>query len=110
MASGQTGEVISWDVANPQLQTLLNILGRRIRGINETTRAEVEQIVIDMLLSGTSLGSGDEADRVVRGELKGPCGDDRPDREPDSAKLGGGAGLHPEQPCGGDAAPRQLTA
>ena len=54
MASGQTGEVISWDVANPQLQTLLNILGRRIRGINETTRAEVEQIVIDMLLSGTS--------------------------------------------------------
>lgn len=54
-AMAALGTEITWDIANPYLQYLMGILGKRIVGINETTQLAVETVVRDALLQGTSM-------------------------------------------------------
>jgi len=49
------GGEIAWTTANPLLATLRDRLGYRIRLITESTRADVEAVVRDALLEGTSM-------------------------------------------------------
>lgn len=54
-ASGHLGGEIAWDIANPKLRELLELLGYRITAINETTRQAIETVIREQLLAGTSM-------------------------------------------------------
>jgi HK97 family phage portal protein len=46
---------LTWTTTNPRILQLLEILGRRIVGIHETTRAAVSQVLADGMLQGQTL-------------------------------------------------------
>ena len=49
------GADLTWSVSNPYLQDLFNMLGYRVRDINETTRQAIETIVRESLIDGTTI-------------------------------------------------------
>lgn len=46
---------VAWDVANPNVQRVLGDLGRRVAGISDTTRTDVQRVVGDALNEGVPL-------------------------------------------------------
>lgn len=54
-ATAFTGVTVSWDVANPNISRTMDQLGRRIKGISETTRLDVAKIVSDSLQEGVTV-------------------------------------------------------
>src|SRR5690606_32606845 len=50
-----TGADTMWSISNPHLADLFDILGYRVRDINETTRQAVETIVRESLIDGTTI-------------------------------------------------------
>lgn len=58
-AFGMTAQELSVDyafsVSNPYLSEIVDMLGHRIRGINETTRENIERIVRERLIEGTTI-------------------------------------------------------
>lgn len=62
-ASAVLGTTVDWSLSNPYLSMLLNQLGARVTGINETTRQLVEDTIREALIDGTTI---DElADRLT---------------------------------------------
>jgi len=53
---------ISWDLANPNVQRVLQDLAGRVTGISDTTRTDVQRVVGDALSEGVTLN--DLADRL----------------------------------------------
>lgn len=49
-----TGETLAFDLANPNVQRLMTELGKRVVGINETTRLDVSKAVTTGLTDGLS--------------------------------------------------------
>lgn len=62
--NAELGTDLVWDVSNPSLRQLVDQLGQQIVGINETTRQDVERIVREQLLKGTTIDA-------LAGELEG---------------------------------------
>lgn len=54
-ASSLLGIAIDWNLANPNIQRTLDLLGHRIVGISETTRADVAKTIADGLSEGVSM-------------------------------------------------------
>lgn len=54
-ASATLDSVIAWDLANPRIATLVNELGLRIVGINETTRQDVVRTITNGQAEGMNL-------------------------------------------------------
>lgn len=50
-----TGADTMWSLSNPHLADLFDILGYRVRDINETTRQAIETIVRESLIGGTTI-------------------------------------------------------
>lgn len=50
-----TGADTMWSISNPHLADLFDILGYRVRDINETTRQAIEDIVRESLIEGTTM-------------------------------------------------------
>lgn len=50
-----TGADTMWSISNPHLADLFDILGYRVRDINETTRQAIEDIVRESLIDGTTI-------------------------------------------------------
>lgn len=50
-----TGADTMWSISNPHLADLFDILGYRVRDINETTRQAIETIVRESLIEGTTI-------------------------------------------------------
>src|SRR5690606_678956 len=50
-----TGADTMWSISNPHLADLFDILGYRVRDINETTRQAIETIVRESLIDGTTI-------------------------------------------------------
>lgn len=50
-----TGADTMWSISNPHLADLFDILGYRVRDINETTRQAIETIVRESLIGGTTI-------------------------------------------------------
>lgn len=46
---------IAYDLVNPNITRLLGELGKRVSGINETTRAELEAVITESLSEGVSI-------------------------------------------------------
>lgn len=63
-ASSVLGVTIDWSLANPNVQRVVDQLGREIKGISETTRQDVARIISDSLDEGMTL---DE----IAGKLQG---------------------------------------
>ena len=69
------GADLTWSVSNPYLQDLFNMLGYRVRDINETTRKAVETIVRESLIDGTTIPDladalSDVVEEVYRGRAE----------------------------------------
>lgn len=54
-ASAILGVETVWDVSNPQLRNVVDVLGKRIVDISETTRSDMESIITEALLEGVSM-------------------------------------------------------
>ena len=54
-ASTILGAEIEWSLSNPALATLFNVLGKRVVGINETTRNDLEGVIVDALVEGVTI-------------------------------------------------------
>lgn len=63
-ASGQLGVEIDWTLSNQYLREIVDALGSRITGINETTRQDIEGLIVERLLEGTTI---DELGDSIRG-------------------------------------------
>lgn len=59
---------VSWDLANPNVGRVMDQLGQRVVGINDTTRTELQQTISDALSEGVSLN--DLSDRI-KGQFDG---------------------------------------
>lgn len=53
--SSLAGVTVDWSLSNPHLADLFDILGYRVRDINETTRQAIETIVRESLVDGTTI-------------------------------------------------------
>lgn len=54
-ASGQLGVEIDWSLSNQYLRQIADLLGYRITDINETTRQQIEALITEALLAGTTI-------------------------------------------------------
>jgi HK97 family phage portal protein len=54
-ATATTGVSVDWTLANPAIQRVRHLLSQRIRGVNDTTRDDVQRIVTESLQEGVSL-------------------------------------------------------
>lgn len=54
-AAALLDQEIAWDVANPYITELIDLLGREVTRVTETTRADIERVVIEALTEGTSM-------------------------------------------------------
>lgn len=52
-----TGVAVSFDLANPNIRQMMDVLGTRIVGINETTRLDVSRLITTSLQEGLSPAS-----------------------------------------------------
>jgi hypothetical protein len=68
-ATSLLGVEISWDLANPHMNQVATTLGKRIRGIAETTRTDVSQTVADGLTAGKPLSEiSDDVRSLIGGD------------------------------------------
>jgi HK97 family phage portal protein len=67
-ASSLLGVEIAWDLANPNVNRVVTLLGTRIRAVAETTRQDVARTIADGLSEGQTL---DQLADSVRGLLGG---------------------------------------
>lgn len=54
-ASALIGSELTWTISNPYLRDLYGVLGHRIVDINDFTRREVERVVREALVEGTTI-------------------------------------------------------
>lgn len=48
-------EDLVWDAVNPHVREVVDLLGYRVTGINETTRRDIERILVDLMGQGTGI-------------------------------------------------------